>query len=64
MTAGQQVSIVVINNGVIVQHAPTGIALFTKEGQPQPQQNIANHIASFDALISYLKSLELFQDEA
>jgi hypothetical protein len=64
MNPGQQISIVVINNGVIVQHPPQ-ISLVDADGSPQGQtQNLAFHKASYEELFDYLKKLELFQDQA
>ena len=62
MNAGQQVMLVVINNGVVVQHPPP-VSLIDAEGNPQQTQNLAIHKGSFADLVAYLKTLDLFQDE-
>ena len=65
MSPGNQVAIVVIDNGVVVQHPPLVSNVVGIDGdKPTPQRNVAAHKGTFDELCEYLKSLELFQDEA
>jgi hypothetical protein len=63
MEPGNQVMLVVINNGVIVQH-PLKPKVIDVGEQPQLQRNLAVHKASFNELVAYLRDLDLFQDEA
>ncbi len=62
MNAGSQVMIVVIDNGVVVQHL-SQVSLIDAEGKPQQAQNLAVHKGDFESLCAYLKTLKLFQDE-
>ncbi len=67
MNPGQQVVIMVIDNGVVCQHPPLSPlegVVPTPEQQPKQQQNTAVALKSFNELETYLKGLELFQDEA
>lgn len=56
-----QVQIVIINSGVVVQHAAP-VSLLDDKGTPQPAPSIAVHKESYQELFEYLEGLELFQN--
>lgn len=60
MSPGTQVQLVIINSGVIVQHAAP-VNIVDQQGEPQKGGGVAVHKESFQELIDYLKGLNLFE---